>query len=142
MRADRLYANGLRIRHQHAVGLWLPIMRHLAMRGHVDAMIELADWYSEGDATQAFGKPADSFAAAGLYRRAWRKGDARAALNAATSCFNRNDMIGYRSWLHKAANAGAAEATRALRAFETRLWHSAARKIRRMRPRHKRDTLC
>ncbi|WP_448663633.1 hypothetical protein ACG3SL_02860 [Sphingomonas sp. CJ20] len=129
------------MRYEHAVGLWVPIIRHLAMRGHADAMIELADWYSEDNSAQAFGKPASSFAAAGLYRRAWRKGNARAALNAAASCFNRNDMRGYRHWLRNAANVGADDARRELCAFETRLWHSAARKIRRLRPFKKRDGL-
>jgi hypothetical protein len=101
-------------------------------------MIELADWFSDGDSSQAFGSPADAFSAAGLYRRAYRRGDARAARNVAVSCFNRNDMIGYRQWLRRAAK-GDAESGRELRYFETRLWHAAARKVGRLRPSQKRD---
>jgi hypothetical protein len=55
------------------------------------------------------------------------------------SCFNRNDMVGYRHWLRCAAKAGDTDAARSLRFFETRLWHAAARKVGRLRPRQKRD---
>jgi hypothetical protein len=136
---DRLYLKGLAVRYERNVGLWLPTMWHLALRGHTGAMIELADWFSDDDSAKAFGKPADSFSAAGLYFRAYRKGDARAAANAAMSCFNRNDMIGYRRWLRLAATAGDTEAGTQLRSFETRLWHTAARKIGRLRPSQRRD---
>jgi hypothetical protein len=136
---DRLYMKGLAVRYERHLGLWLPIMWRLALRGHTGAMIELADWFSDDDSAEAFGKPADAFSAAGLYFRAHRKGDARAANNAAMSCFNRNDMIGYRRWLRRAATAGDTEAGKQLRSFETRLWHSAARKIGRLRPSQRRD---
>jgi hypothetical protein len=137
---DRLYLKGLGIRYErHRVGCWLPIMWHLALGGHTGAMIELADWFSKGGSSKAFGKTADPFSAAGLYYRAYRRGDARAASNAAMSCFNCNDMIGYRKWLKRAAKAGDKEASQQLRYFETRLWHSAARKVRRLRPKQKRD---
>ena len=138
-KAARLYLKGLAIRYERSVGVWMPIMWHLAMRGHTGAMIELADWFSADNSAKAFGKAADTFNAAGLYRRAYRKGNARAANNAAMSCFNRNDMIGYRHWLRRAAQAGDAEAGKQLRYFETRLWHSAARKIGRLRPEQRRD---
>jgi hypothetical protein len=140
---DRLYLRGLAIRYERHVGrhvgLWMPIMWHLALGGHTGAMIELADWFSQNGDGKCFGTPADAFSAAGLYYRAYRKGDPRAAQNAAAGCFNRNDMAGYRRWLRRAAKAGDAEASKELRYFETRLWHSAARKVGRLRPRQKRD---
>jgi TPR repeat protein len=138
-KAERLYLKGLAIRYERAVGLWMPIMWHLALRGHAGAMVELADWFSGDVSVKAFGSPADAFSAAGLYRRAYQKGDARAASNVAMSHFNRNDMAGYRQWLRRAAKAGDTEAGKQLRCFETRLWHSAARKIGRLRPEQKRD---
>ncbi len=136
---DRLYLRALSIRHERGVGLWMPIMWHLALRGHAGAMIELADWFSGGDSAKEIGKAFDAFSAAGLYYRAYRKGDARAARNMAVSCFNRGDMAGYRRWLRYAAKAGDPQSLRELRAFESRLWHSAARKLRRLRPVQKRD---
>lgn len=117
----------------------MPIMWHLALRGHTGAMIELADWFSDDNSAKAFGKSADAFSAAGLYHRAYRKGDARAANNAAMSCFNRNDMIGYRQWLRLAVKAGDTAAGKQLCNFETRLWHAAARKVGRLRPEQRRD---
>ena len=136
---DRLYLKGLAVRYERHVGKWMPIMWQLALRGHTGAMIELADWFSSDNGAKSFGKPSDAFSPAGLYYRAYRKGNARAANNAAMSCFNRNDMIGYRNWLRRAANAGDNDAAMQLRCFETRLWHGAARKVRRLRPRQKRD---
>ncbi|RYY42562.1 MAG: hypothetical protein EOP59_09735 [Sphingomonadales bacterium] len=135
----RLYAKAQQILHERRVGLWMPIMWHLALRGHTDAMIELADRFSDDNSLKAFGAPSRPFSAAGLYRRAARKGDARAARNAAMSCFNRNDLAGYRHWLRQAAKAGDEESEREIRRFETRLWYGAARKIRRLRPAAKRD---
>jgi hypothetical protein len=139
---DRLYTKALAIRYKRHVGLWLPITWKLALRGHTGAMLDLAGWLSDDNSAEAFGKPADSFCAAGLYRRAYRKGDALAAYaayNAAMSFFNRNNMTGYRHWLARAAQAGDAAAGAQLRYFETRLWHTAARKIGRLRPQQKRD---
>lgn len=138
-REHRLFLKGLGVKYERRVGRWLPVMWHLALHGHAGAMIELADWLSEDDSAGAFGKPADALSPAGLYYRAWRSGEARAAYNAATSCFNRNDMAGYRRWLRRAGRAGDDEAGRELRRFETRLWHETARKIGRLRPKHKRD---
>jgi TPR repeat protein len=113
-------------------------MQHLAMHGHVDAMVDLADWYSGLDGNTV-GTASDSFSAAGLYRRAYRKGDARAGRNLALGYFNKNDLPGYRQWMRRAGQAGDAESLREARRFETRLWHGAAGKIGRGRPRHKRD---
>lgn len=137
--ADRLYLRALAIRYEQQVGKWLPIIWHLALRGHAGAMIELADWFSDEGSADPFGTPVDAFSAAGLYRRAFRKGDTRAAQHMALSCFNRNDMVGYRHWLGQGAKAGDGEAGQERRQFETRLWHSAARKVRRLRPTQKRD---
>lgn len=131
---DRLYLKALTIRHERRIGLWLPIMWHLALRGHAGAMTELADWFSDGNKAKAFGRLADPFSAAGLYRRAVKKGHSIAGFNAAMSCFNRNDMIGYRDWLRQAASAGDGDARDELRRFETRLPHSDARKVGRLRP--------
>ncbi|HEY6965283.1 MAG TPA: hypothetical protein VI407_08695 [Erythrobacter sp.] len=136
---DRLYLKALSIRHERGVGLWLPIMQHLALRGHAEAMVELADWFSGADRVSEIGRACDATTPAGLYRRAYRKGYAIAARNMAISCFNGGDMAGYRRWLRKAARAGDAESGQELRYFETRLWHGAARKVRRIRPVQKRD---
>jgi hypothetical protein len=136
---DRLYLKALAVRYEQRPGLWLPILWHLALRGHSGAMIDLADWFSGDNSAHAFGTPADAFSPARLYYRAYSLGDPRAASNAAMSCFNRNDMIGYRQWLRRGAKVGDAEASRQLRHFETRLWHSDARKVRRLRPEQKRD---
>ena len=138
-KAGRLYLKGLAIRYERSVGLWMPIMWHLALRGHTGAIIELADWFSDDDTAKAFGRPADAFSAAALYRRAYRMGDARAANNAAMSYFNRNNMTAYREWLRRAAQSGNTEAGKQLHYFETRLWHSASRRIGRLRPKQQRD---
>ncbi|WP_175487990.1 hypothetical protein [Sphingomonas sp. NFR04] len=134
-----MYEKALRIRYERESGLWRPILWHLALRRHADAMIELADWISDGDSLRRFGKPADPFSAAGLYRRAWKSGNERAAANIAASNFNRNNLADYRRWLRHAADAGSRESAAELRAFETRLPHGAARKIRRLRPMQMRD---
>jgi len=138
-RADSLYLRGLRIKDKRSVGLWMPIMWHLALRGHTGAMIELASWFGEDNSLRAYGSAADPFSASGLYRRAYRKGDARAAQHMAMGCFNRNDLRGYRHWLRLAAKKGEQDAAEQLRHFETRLWHGAAHQIGRGRPEQKRD---
>ena len=107
-------------------------MWHLALRGHTGAMIELASWFSDDGSANALGVSADPFSAAGLYRRALRKGNPRAAQRLAMHSFNLNDLTGYRYWLRRAATAGDAEARQQLRYVETRLWHAAARKVRRL----------
>lgn len=138
-RADKLYLKALAIREGEANGLWLPIIRSLACRGHSDAMIELAAWRSSSNDLGGLGSPADSFSAAGLYRRAYLKGDTRAAQHMAMGCFNRGDFAGYRRWLRLGARSGDEEAATQLRYVETRLWHDAARRIKRLRPIKKRD---
>jgi hypothetical protein len=138
---DRLYLRALAIRHERGVGLWMPIMWHLALRGHTGAMVELADWFSGEDTAKEAGRACAAYSAAGLYYRAYRKGNFNAARNMAISCFNRSDMAGYRRWLRRAARTGDTESARELRFFETRLWHGAARKVGRLRPIQARDGL-
>ncbi len=82
----------------------------------------------------SFGKQSQVFSAAWLYRRAYLNGSARAATNAASSCFNRNDMAGFRLWLRRAASLGDQESGVLLKRFELRQPHSFARKVRRLRP--------
>lgn len=136
---ERLYRRALDIQYADARGLWVPIMRHVAGRGHTGAMIDLAAWLSEAGGRKAHGALSDPATAAGLYRKAWRLGDARAAYHLAMACFNQRDMAGYRRWLARAARCGDRDAALEHKQFETRLWHSAARKIGRSRPQHKRD---
>jgi hypothetical protein len=138
-KTDRLHSKALDIREGNAVGLWVPIMRHLALRGHHAAMIDLAAWFSQSNRLADFGSPADGFSAAGLYRRAWRHGNAYAAQHLAMGCFNRGDLRGYRHWLGHSARAGDADAKRELLRFEIRLPHANARKVRRLRPFARRD---
>ncbi len=134
LRAERLYQRAVNIQERRANGFWVPIMWHLALRGHGAAMVDLAARYSESNRLADLGSPADSFSAAGLYRRAWRKGEHRAAQHMAMGCFNRNDLVGYRLWLRRAGRAGDGDAGASLRRFETRLPHRAARAVRRLRP--------
>jgi TPR repeat protein len=136
-RADRLYARAWAIKDRKANGFWLPILQHLALHGHQDAMVTLADWYAGDSSLGSCGTFMDGYSAAGLYRRAWKLGDGYAARNLAIDHFNRNDLIGYRHWLRKAANSGDPDSALELRHFETRLWHGDARRIRRLRPRRR-----
>ena len=138
-RLSRLYDRALLIRERRTGGLWMPIMWHLALRGHTDAMIDLAAWFSEDNSVASLGSTADGFSAAGLYRRAFLKGNTRAAEHLAMSYFNQNNLQRYRYWLRQGANAGDAEAAEQLDYFEIRLWHGAAHDIRRGRPKQKRD---
>jgi hypothetical protein len=138
-KVGKLYRKALAIQRGTARGLWMPIMWHLALRRHNGAMIDLANQLSQSNRLTDLGAPGDRFSAVGLYRRAWRMGDARAPQHLAMGCFNRNDLVGYRHWLRRAAQAGDGQAGAELRRFETRLSHSAARKIGRGRPYLKRD---
>ena len=138
-RLDALYDRSLRIRDRRSVGLWLPIIWHLTLKGHTDAMIDLAAWFSGDNDRLSLGKPSDNFSAAGLYRRAFRKGNARAAQHMAMAHFNRNNLRGYRYWLRQGANAGDTEAAEQLAFYEKRLWHGAAHDTGRGRPERKRD---
>jgi hypothetical protein len=134
---DELYVRAIAIREGEAVGLWLPKIRALALRGHADAMTELADWLA-GEDEQAR-SAANPFSAAGLYRRAYRKGQPRAAHNLAMTCFNRDDLAGYRTWIRNAGRAGDDAARAEAARFETRLPHKNAIKIGRLRPNQRRD---
>ncbi|HEX8214802.1 MAG TPA: hypothetical protein VF582_04945 [Allosphingosinicella sp.] len=134
---DRLYLRALEIRYGNKPGLWLPKILALAVRGHSDAMIELADWLSEGP--DKIRSPTDRSSAAGLYFRAYRKGNARAAHSFAMDFFNAGDLKGYRGWLRRAANAGDQSAGLQLARFETRLPHANAARSRRLRPEHRRE---
>jgi hypothetical protein len=135
--AERLYQQALNIQYGKERGLWLPKMTALALRGHSDAMVDLADWLAGDDSE--LGSAAASLSAASLYNRAYRKGNARAAHNLAMTLFNRNDLFGYRKWMRKAARAGDDAARLQVARFEIRLPHAAARKIGRKRPEHERD---
>ncbi|HXS29255.1 MAG TPA: hypothetical protein VN755_00345, partial [Steroidobacteraceae bacterium] len=84
---EELYVRAIAIRDGEGCGLWLPKIRALAVRGHTDAMIELADWLADDD--DLGGALADPFSAIGLYRRAYRRGEPRAAHNLAMTYFNR-----------------------------------------------------
>lgn len=138
-RADKLYVEALDVMERRKCGFWVPRMQYLALRGYADAMIVLANWYSESGTLDAEGRPGDASSAAGLYRRAYRQGSAMAAQAMAMGCFNRGDMKGYRHWLGMGARAGDGEAQRVRRLFETRLPHSRARRIGRLRPWQERD---
>ncbi|MES2338555.1 MAG: hypothetical protein V4537_10700 [Pseudomonadota bacterium] len=138
---ERLYLTALGKRYDRHIGLWLPIIWHLALRGHSAAMIELAAWFSSGGDRRAMGRIADRFSAAGLYRRALRQGDERAAQHLAMAAFNQNDLAGYRHWLRMAFKAGSAISGVEASCFEQRLPHANARKVGRLRPLQKRDEL-
>ena len=133
-KALRLYERALAIQEGRARGLWVPIAWHLALRCDPLGMTLLAIWLSGTATRESLGKPADAFSAAGLYRRAWRRGNETAAQNLAMSHFNMRDLAGYRHWLRKAARAGSVEERLELRRFETRLPHETARRLRRQRP--------
>lgn len=138
-RADRLYAEAIDIQEGRRRGFWVPRMQYLAFRRYDYAMIELARWHADSNATADLGRSGDPFSAAGLYRRALRQGNALAAQHLSRGCFNRGDMKGYRHWLAQGAKAGDEEARRERRFFETRLSHQNARKVGRLRPWQKRD---
>ena len=125
---DALWLRYHAIAHDHANGLYVPILWHLALRGDSDAMISLADTFERP------GRYSDGFSQAGLCYRAWRAGYAYGAQHLAMVAFNRGDMVGYRLWLNRAGRAGDADSARQHRRFETRLPHEAARRIRRKRP--------
>jgi TPR repeat protein len=133
---DELYVRAMDIRYGNARGLWLPKIRALALRGHADAMTELADWLADSDDA---GAAAKSFGAAYLYRRAYRKGEPRAAHNLAMTYFNRDDLAGYRTWIRNAGRAGDNAARAEAARFETRLPHKNAVRVGRLRPHQRRD---
>jgi hypothetical protein len=116
-----------------ALGLGMPILWHLALRGHESALVSL------GQLIEAEGPISNPYSTAGLAYRAYRKGAPIGAQNLAMDCFNRGDLRGYRMWLRRAARAGDQDAGRELKRFETRLPHRLAGKIRRKRPRRRYD---
>jgi hypothetical protein len=130
---ERAWVRSHRIRERKAVGLWLPIVWHLAIRKYIPAMVDLASWLSDPISIQSSGRTSDAFSANGLYYRAFRARSANAAQHMAMNRFNLNDLAGYRRWLRKAAILGDAEAANELGHFETRLPHAAARRIFRHR---------
>ncbi|MEG3122493.1 hypothetical protein [Sphingomonas sp. GB1N7] len=139
MDAEKLYLRALEIREGKGRGTWVAKLRHLSLRGHTDAMIELASWYTcdnQPDDLLGMGEP---YTAANLYYRAWRKGDARAAQHLALSYFNRGDMLRFRLWLRRAAKLGEHDCQILVRCFETRLYHQTAKRVGRLRPIMKRD---
>jgi hypothetical protein len=136
---DRLYERALLIQDGKANGLWLPIIRHLALRQYPCAMVDLANWQSDNRTWASMGLATDAFSALGLYRRAYRAGNANAAQNMAMEHFNRNDLTGYRIWLRRAARGGDKDCDAELRCFETRQPYCAATRIRRLRPLRRRE---
>jgi hypothetical protein len=103
-------------------------------------MIDLAQWIcDDGTWPGKLGRQGDAFSPAGLYYRAFRLGNVRAAQHLAMYCFNSRDMRGYRFWLRRASRQGDGYATNQLAHFETRLPHATARKIGRHRRYHLRD---
>lgn len=135
---ERAYERALLIQAGRSLGFWVPIMKHLAMRGFAPAMIDLASWMVDETGNSDFRKAAMPGDAANLYRRAHRQGDERAAQHMAMTCFNRHDLAGYRLWLRRAHYTGDEDALAELRKFETRLPHFAAKRHSRCRP-HRRS---
>lgn len=125
---DRLYERAMTILDGGGVGMGEPILWHLALRRHADAMLALAARLGRQ------GKTADAFSPDGLEYRAYRLGAEQAGQHIAMTRFNRNDLQGYRLWLRRATRGGDRDAALELRLFETRLPHSAARRIKRCRP--------
>ncbi|NML07764.1 hypothetical protein [Sphingomonas sp. G-3-2-10] len=136
-REDRLYDRAEAISEGRLNGLYMPILRGLALRKHHRAMLRLAGVFTQDNSRADLGSAARVGDPAWLYRRVWRLGGeyARfAAQNMAMSLFNIGDLQGYRSWLHRGAELGDQDAGLQLECFETRLSHGAARQIGRGRP--------
>ena len=136
-REDRLFARAGAIMRRQAKGHYLPILDHLARRGHAPAMLELAGLFSQDNDPADLGAMSRVGTAAWLYRRLWARGgeEARlAAQNLAMSRFNLGDLHGYRLWLRRAKSLGDADAGQELAHFETRLPHGVAHAIGRGRP--------
>ncbi len=138
----QLYLRALNIQHEHANGHWAPIMQHLMLRGHDSAIIDLGHWYTENNGPRDLDGMGESYTAANLYYRVWRRGGpqaARAAHSLAISYFNRGDLLRYRLWARRGARLGDYSCKIYVRHFETRLPHATARRIGRHRPEGKRD---
>ncbi len=142
MDLDDLYHRAMDIQDGKANGLWVPILRHLMLRGHSDAMIALAHWYTDDNNPRDLDEIGGPYTAANLYYRVWRRGGpagARAAHSLAMSYFNRGDIGRYRYWLRRGARLGDYSCRIYEKHFETRLPHATARRIGRHRPEGKRD---
>ena len=142
MDAERLYARAIDIQERRANGLWVPIMRHLMLRGHDSAMIALGHWYTNANDPDDLYGVGEPYTAANLYYRVWRRGGAeaaRAAHSLAISYFNRGNMLRFRLWLRRGARLGDYSCQMYLKHFEARLPHAVAREIGRHRPEMKRD---
>lgn len=137
-KAERLYLRAAAILDRRSNGLAMPILRHLALRGHGWSNAILADLSSGPDGNRP-GLPSRQGSPAWLYRRAHRNGVDWALRNLAISHFNANKLRDYRFWLAQAARYGAEEAAVELRYFQLRQPHGAARKIGRHRPRQRHD---
>ncbi|OSZ68973.1 hypothetical protein CAP39_09090 [Sphingomonas sp. IBVSS1] len=125
------------IRNRRANGRWLPILWHLALRGHGLSLLQLADWYTfHGEHP---GRMQDRFSPAGMMRHALRRQERFAGLHLALTCFNLGDLGGYRHWLARAARAGDTEAAAERRRFEIRKPHRLAFVQRRGRKSRKTD---
>lgn len=133
LRADKLYALAFERLDRRRPGFGMPILWHLALRRHSDAMIALSSYL------EAPGPISDPFSAAGLAYRAYRKGNVLGAQHLALDHFNRGDLGGCRKWLQRAARLGDADAAKKLSRFEIRLPHGNAAKIGRKRPGRKDD---
>ena len=131
---QRLWERAFDIRELQANGHWLPIVRHLALRGHGPALLTLASWETQLGRRRELGRMQDRFSALGLMHRAWKLGDPLAGQNLALTFFNIGDLGRYRYWLARAANAGDADAKAERRRFETRKPHGLAFRLRRGRP--------
>jgi TPR repeat protein len=134
-REDCLFDRAVDILEGRANGFGLPILHHLALRGHSSAMLWLAGAWTQDAERSKFGRFSDPCSAIGLMRRALRLGDSNGAQNLAmTYYFNTGNLAMYRHWLAKAATRGDEDAARELSRFELRLPHLAARRVGRLRP--------
>ena len=133
-RDDRLFLRADAILDRRANGHALPILRHLAQRRYLPAMLELARWATQTGDPPAVGGMSDPRSPAALMRRAHLLGDITAAQNLALTLFHAGDLAGYRHWLRKASRAGDPDAGAELCRFELRQPYPLARRIRRQRP--------
>lgn len=136
-RADRLYERAQAIMDRRANGFYMPILRHLARRGHAHATLELAGLFSQYNDPAELGAMSQVGKPAWFYRRIWRRGGDYAQLaaqNLAMSYFNVGNLRSYRLWLRRAHMLGDSDAGLELDRFETRLPHESAHAIRRGRP--------
>jgi hypothetical protein len=136
-RDERLFDRAEAIMEGRANGYYMPILGHLARRGHARVMLALAGSFSKGNDPAALGAMSRAGTPAWLYRRVWHRGGdyaPTAAQNLAMSLFNIGDLRGYRFWLRRAQLLGDNAAGLELDRFETRLPHGDARAIRRGRP--------